>query len=155
MAPKGGINFNDTSLPNNSSNRYGQSKLANVLHAKTLNTLYGPSSASSKSGAGEIWTSAVHPGLVESQLAGHAEGGGLKVLLSVFKAFGGYTDADTGSWTSVFCAASPEMKAMQSGTYFERIAKKGLESRAAKDVDLAQRLEDWTKAEMVKEGWAK
>ena len=41
-APKGGINFADTSLTGNSNmNRYGQSKLANILHAKTLNKLYG------------------------------------------------------------------------------------------------------------------
>jgi NAD(P)-dependent dehydrogenase (short-subunit alcohol dehydrogenase family) len=30
MAPKGGINFADTSLPNKAGSRYGQSKLANV-----------------------------------------------------------------------------------------------------------------------------
>ncbi|KAG0651507.1 putative oxidoreductase [Hyphodiscus hymeniophilus] len=36
--------------------RYGLSKLANVLQAKTLNDQYGPSSISSKGGNGEIWT---------------------------------------------------------------------------------------------------
>ncbi len=45
---------------------YGQSKLANILHAKTLNEKFGPGSASAKSGKGEIWTAAVHPGLVET-----------------------------------------------------------------------------------------
>jgi hypothetical protein len=95
----------------------------------------------------------VHPGLVESQLAGRAEGAALAAILAVLKFFGEYTDADTGSWTSVFCVASPAMKSEQSGTYFERIAKKGSQSGLAKDMVLAAKLEDWTKSEMKKEGW--
>ncbi|KAF8860430.1 short chain dehydrogenase [Acephala macrosclerotiorum] len=125
FAPSGGINFADTSLPTKPGNRYGQSKLANFLHAKTLNLRYGPSSASAQAGDGEVWTAAVHPGLVDSQLAGRVEGSGLKALLSTFKFLGGYWDADRGSWTSVFCAASKDMKREQSGWYWERIAKKG------------------------------
>jgi hypothetical protein len=45
------------------------------------------------------------------------------------------------------------MKSEQSGTYFERIAKKGSQSGLAKDMILAAKLEDWTKNEMKKEGW--
>jgi NAD(P)-dependent dehydrogenase (short-subunit alcohol dehydrogenase family) len=152
-APSGGINFTDLSLPNKPRNRYGQSKLANVLHAKTLSKLYGPSSPSAIAGDGEIWTSAVHPGLVRSELAGIVECVALRGLLVVLNAFGGYTDADTGSWTSVFCAASPKMKAEQSGTYFERIVKPGWQSSSAKNMELAARLESWTEEEMKKEGW--
>lgn len=41
-APKGGVDFADTSLAGKTNmNRYGQFKLANVLHAKTLNKVYG------------------------------------------------------------------------------------------------------------------
>ena len=62
-APKGGINFSDTSLAGQANMaRYGQSKLANVLHIKTLHKLYGPDSPSAKAGKGEIWAAAVHPG---------------------------------------------------------------------------------------------
>lgn len=153
MAPNGGINFADTSLPTKPNSRYGQSKLANVLHAKTLNKLYGPSSASAKASQGEIWTSSVHPGLVESQLEGRVESGAQRGLLKVFHFFGGYTDGDTGAWTSVFCAASPDMKKEQSGTYFERIAKAGWQSPSAKSMVLAERLEKWTQERMKKEGW--
>lgn len=155
MAPSGGINFADTSLPNKPNNRYGQSKLANVLHCKTLNKLYGPSSPSAKAGEGEIWTSTIHPGLVESQLEGRVESAAQRTLLKVFHLFGGYMDTDTGAWTSVFCTASPLMKKEQSGTYFERIAKAGWQSSAAKNMVLAAKLEDWTKNEMEKEGWVK
>ena len=155
MAPSGGINFADTSLPNKPGNRYGQSKLANALHAKTLNLRYGPSSPNAIAGNGEIWTAAVHPGLVDSQLAGRVDGSGLRGLLVVFKMLGRYWDGDRGSWTSVFCAASPELKSGQSGWYWERIAKKGWESRNAKNLELAKNLEDWTEKLMVKEGWVK
>ena len=153
-APKGGINFTDTSLPNGGGiARYGQSKLANVLHAKSLNELYGPGSPSSKAGKGEIWTAAVHPGLVESQLSVRAETPILlKMVFVVYSAIGGRIDADTGSWTSVFCAASPEMRKEQSGTYFQRIAEAGWQSGMAKDMVLAAKLEEWTREEMKKEG---
>ena len=155
-APKRGINFTDTSLPNSSGMaRYGQSKLANVLHTKTLNKLYGAGSPSSKAGNGEIWTATVHPGLVESQLAVRAELPVLlKVLIAPYKAIGGRIDADRGSWTSVFCAASPAMSKEQSGAYFQRIADSaGWQSGMAKDVALAATLEEWTREEMQKKGW--
>ena len=62
-APKVGINFDDASLTEGDPmSRYGQSKLANILHAKTLNKLYGPGSPSHLAGNGEIWTAIVHPG---------------------------------------------------------------------------------------------
>jgi NAD(P)-dependent dehydrogenase (short-subunit alcohol dehydrogenase family) len=154
-APNGGINFTDTSLTRASvMARYGQSKLANVLHAKTLDKFYGPGSPSSRAEKGEIWTAAVHPGLVESQLGVRAElPTVIKVLITPYVAMGGRIDGDTGSWTSVFCAASSEMKKEQSGTYFQRIAKAGWQSGNAKDMVLAAKLEDWTSEEMKKRGW--
>jgi len=154
-APKGGINFVDTSIASGGGMaRYGQSKLANVLHAKTLNRLYGPGSASSEAGDGEIWTAAVHPGLVASQLGVRAEFPWvMKKLVDVCAVMGAMIDADRGSWTSVFCAASPEMRKESSGTYFQRVAEPGWQSGRAKDMVLAVRLEDWTREEMKKEGW--
>lgn len=155
-APKGGINFADTSLPHASGlTRYGQSKLANVLHAKTLDKLYGPGSPSSRAGSGEIWTAAVHPGFVDSQIGVRASEVPSWILkaFNVYGSLGGRFDSDRGSWTSVFCAASLDMKPEQSGTYFQRIAESGWQSCAAKDLSLAARLEEWTTREMRKDGW--
>jgi NAD(P)-dependent dehydrogenase (short-subunit alcohol dehydrogenase family) len=154
-APKGGINFVDTSLPNDGGMaRYGQSKLANVLHTKTLNKLYGPDSPSAQAAKGEIWTAAVHPGLVKSQLGARAEFPPvLKMAIGLYGAVGGRMDGDKGSWKSVFCAASPEMKREQSGTYFQRIAEAGWQSGMAKDIELAGQLEQWRKQEMWRQGW--
>ena len=155
-APKGGINFAETSLKGSTGMaRYGQSKLANVLHAKVLHKRYGPNSPSATAGNGEIWTSAVHPGLVDSNIGAQAQLPLLmKIAIAPYRALGGAFDGDKGAWTSVFCAASPEMKKEHSGAYFQRIADpKGWQSAMAKDVALAEELEDWTAKEMKKGGW--
>ncbi|KAG0649233.1 putative oxidoreductase [Hyphodiscus hymeniophilus] len=154
-APRGGINFADTSLPNGTGMaRYGQSKLANVLHAKTLHALYGPDSPSSRSGTGELWTAAVHPGLVKSAIGERAEFPfGARALVEVFAALGARVGGDKGSWTSVFCAASPAMRRAQSGSYYQRIAEAGWQSSMARDPKLAAELEESTQKEMRRGGW--
>jgi NAD(P)-dependent dehydrogenase (short-subunit alcohol dehydrogenase family) len=58
LAPKAGIAFDDTNLKNASTwTRYGQSKLANVLHAKELARRYGEQ---------RIWAASLHPGTVKT-----------------------------------------------------------------------------------------
>jgi NAD(P)-dependent dehydrogenase (short-subunit alcohol dehydrogenase family) len=155
-APKGGINFDDTSLKNEKTMaRYGQSKLANVLHVKTLNKQFGPDSPNAKAGVGELWVTAVHPGLVQSNLGEAATEFPLAMRV-VATLFGKYIamEGDKGAWTSVFCAASPELKKENCGAYFQRIADpNGWQSSMAKDVGLANKLEVWTKEEMKKGGW--
>lgn len=153
-APKSGINFDDTRLETASGMmRYGQSKLANVLHMKTLHGLYGPG-ASSASGA-EIWVAAVHPGLVKSNLGTRAElPAFMKALIAPYRWVGGDIDADQGAWTSLFCAASPAMRREDCGKYWQRLADpNGWQSGLAKDVKLAGKLEEWTREEMRKGGW--
>ncbi|KAF2837991.1 NAD(P)-binding protein [Patellaria atrata CBS 101060] len=139
--------------------QYGQSKLANILHAKTLHRLYGPNSQHAKGGKGEIWTSAVHPraSRIFSQLAGRTTDANLQRLLKFFNFFGGYVNGDIGSYTSVFCGASSEMKSEQSGKYFVRIAKVASHadplSPSAKNDVVRDKLEQWTQKTMSLEGW--
>jgi NAD(P)-dependent dehydrogenase (short-subunit alcohol dehydrogenase family) len=158
MAPKMGINFEDTSLRGFSTvNRYGQSKLANILHAKQLHKLHGPSPQRTRSVDGEIWTSAVHPGIVQSDLDDRAVEMPwyMRAASNIAQWTGGRWPTDKGAWTQVFCVASPDMEASQSGTLFERIAKPAsMESSKAKNMELAAKLEDWTTKEMKKHGWA-
>ncbi|KAK4549837.1 hypothetical protein LTR36_005138 [Oleoguttula mirabilis] len=160
-APKGGINFEDLSLKNSGPwPRYGQSKLANILHTKTLQNKYGPGSPSAWNGEGEIWVSSVHPSLVETNLATSvAESGlGMTVVFSVLRMSGLMSSPEKGSWTSLFCAASQDMKAEQSGKYFEifrRLGEPRCQSSAAKDGKLAERLEEWTGEVMREEGWVR
>ncbi len=62
---KDGIDFEDIGLESqNSMKRYGQSKLANILHARQLNERFGPPRGGPE--PGEIWTMAVHPGHIDT-----------------------------------------------------------------------------------------
>lgn len=128
-APKEGINLEDPSLSNSGPwSRYGQSKLANILHTKTLNKRYGPGSRSTGQstgggggGGGEIWVSSVHPGLVDTNLASSLSesSAGMLTGFSLLRKIGLFYSADKGSWTSLFCAAGGDMTAEQCGGYFE------------------------------------
>lgn len=153
----GGIDFSDLSLPNDSPRtRYGQSKLANVLHTRVLHEQYGPGSANAKAENGEVWVCSVHPGLVETNLANNSEFTGfLKWSIATLRFLGAMADADKGGWTSVYCAASPDMKKTDSGAYYQRMADSGgWRSFAAKDPALAKKLDVWTNEEMKKRGWS-
>ncbi|KAF2005530.1 NAD(P)-binding protein [Amniculicola lignicola CBS 123094] len=154
-AQKGGINFNDLSIKDGGPwGRYAQSKLANILHTKSLHKEYGPGSSSAQKGQGEIWISAVHPGIVQSNLSASAKSG--PSMYSVLGLFGLVWPPDKGSWNSLFCAASQNFKAEQSGTYidvFKRLGEPWWENSAAKDDKLAQRLEEWTRQVMCTDGW--
>jgi NAD(P)-dependent dehydrogenase (short-subunit alcohol dehydrogenase family) len=158
-APKGGINFEDpTNKEGSVWARYGQSKLANILHTKTLHVKYGPGSPSARNGDGEIWASCVHPGLVETNLADgvSASGSGMTPVLSVLRMVGMIWPPDKGSYTSLFCVASQDMKAEQSGGYFEifnRCGEPKWQSGPAKDAQLREKLEEYTREVMRKEGW--
>ena len=157
-APKGGINFEDPSLRDGSTwSRYGQSKLANILHTRALHMKYGPGSPNARNGEGEIWVSSVHPGVVETNIA-TSVGSGVSGVVSAIRMAGLMYPADKGSWTSLFCVASQDMKAEQSGAYleiFRRFGEPWWMSSAAKDEMLAERLEDWTREVMEREGWAR
>lgn len=45
--------------------RYGQSKLANILHVNALNRRFGPNGEQLKGGKG-IWVASVHPGHIDT-----------------------------------------------------------------------------------------
>lgn len=67
-APKGGIRFKDVNLEAQASmRRYGQSKLANILHSNQLHSRYGPDAGK----GAEIWTAAVHPGHIDTYVFLH------------------------------------------------------------------------------------
>lgn len=60
---KEGIRFSDINLESESAiTRYGHSKLANILHAKQLHTLYGLGGRV----GGQLVIAAVHPGHIDT-----------------------------------------------------------------------------------------
>ncbi|KAH7070604.1 hypothetical protein BKA63DRAFT_81235 [Paraphoma chrysanthemicola] len=155
-APKDGINFTDIALQASSGMaRYGQSKLANILHSGILHRLFGPGSPSSVANRGELWVSAVHPGLVKSGLGAKAQLPiVIRALIAPYRWVGGEIDADKGSWTTLFCVAGAAMKRDDCGKYWQRMTDpNGWQSATSKDSGLAERLEEWTAKEMSEGGW--
>jgi NAD(P)-dependent dehydrogenase (short-subunit alcohol dehydrogenase family) len=152
-----GILYNSSEVENVSNfRRYALSKLANVLHAKSLNSQYGPSSQSAKSGQGEIWTSSVHPGFIDTEMnVKNKERApwGLKWIHPVLQIFGIMRPWEEGCLASLFAGASPEFGAEMSGLYFDEKARLKESSAASMNVEEKEKLETWTVEQMKAGGW--
>ncbi|GFF54369.1 short-chain dehydrogenase TIC 32, chloroplastic [Aspergillus lentulus] len=150
FAPKMGIDFEDLSLEKSGGiwSRYGQSKLANILHAKQLNKLYGATTQSenTEAAAPAIWTAAVHPGSIDTNLNKQTALPGL--LYTVLKTLGVYSQPSEGAYNSVFAVASPDFRAGDSGQYFVPGPKREKPSKVAQDMGLADKLWEWTKGDL-------
>lgn len=136
--------------------RYGQSKLANVLFAKSLNKAYGPGSKSAKDGQGELWTASLHPGFIASQLnEGNRDRAPwyLSWLHWVLLLFRIMRPWDEGCVSSLYVGASPMFKAEMSGLYFDEFAQVKEPNPVAKDEGEQEKLDEWAKGEMEKGGW--
>jgi len=159
--PPGGIDFDDINLTHSRHTpwtRYGQSKLANVLHTHWLNHLYGPASKEIAGAGeeGEIWTASLHPGTVNSGvLLSMEQGANLRPLLRAAQPLLGwlglYMTTEKGCLTSLFAAASEEFKADNSGKYLVPYGKKGKVADVVKE-ELARKLWEWSEGELRKKG---
>ena len=148
-APSEGIKFDDINLRDAFTfTRYGQSKLANVLHAKSLNDRFGPKSESAKN-RGAIWAVSLHPGNIDTQLNNNSWGSSFTPVL---RCFGVYIKPEEGSFNSLFAVASTEFGPDDCGEYFVPIAERSKPSSKANDVDLREKLYAWTEEEMRKRG---
>ena len=134
----GGIKFDTlrTSQENESKiAKYGQSKLANILHSKELARRY-PS----------ITCASVHPGMVETGLLKPMKNKHLWVR--VFEATLGTlmgVPVEQGVLNQLWAATS---KGVVSGGYYVPVGKKVEGSAAARDEILAARLWHWTEKEL-------
>jgi NAD(P)-dependent dehydrogenase (short-subunit alcohol dehydrogenase family) len=144
-APKGGIAFSDMNQLQGGGpwSRYGQSKLANILHARELSRLYG---------ARGIWTAATHPGNVDTDLSRNSAyiGKLSSVGAPILRCLGVVITAAQAAATPVFAATSAELV---SGAYLVPVAKVGKESKEAKDGELGKKLWAWTEGEMRGKGF--
>ena len=151
MAPRGGIDFRDINQEKGGLwSRYGQSKLGNILNAKFLNSLYGPHGSLSAEVEGKIWTAAVHPGNVYTDLNRNAKflGRLSPVVAAVLNAMGVYIRPEEGAYTSLFCVASESFGRESSGKYFVPLGKEKAASSYALDMGLAGKLWEWTEQDM-------
>ncbi|KAK2589546.1 hypothetical protein QQS21_012777 [Conoideocrella luteorostrata] len=154
FAPACGIKFNDIDLKEEGAmTRYGQSKLANVLHVKELNRKYGPSSTSEA----HLCVAAVHPGHIDTHLnkqaTGTAPGMVLRLVTPIMRCVGILDDRSKGALSSIFAIASEGFKAADSGAYVVPYAKIGTPSALALDQTLATELWNWTEKELGSKGF--
>lgn len=133
-APRGGIRFDnlDASRGYHGWAAYGQSKLANILFARSLAKRFA---------GGRRTANAVHPGTIKTNLGRH-----MGIPIQIGYAIGGPLVLETipqGASTQCYVATHPSL-ARVSGEYFAdcNIARP---SRLAQDDALAEKL--WTKSE--------
>jgi retinol dehydrogenase-12 len=116
---------------------YGQSKLANILHAKELARRFPT-----------IKVVAVHPGRVTTELAAAARNNHLwvRVLLLGMRIFSPASDVEHGAYGQLWAATSDEVT---SGTYYVPVGKEDPGSALARNEKLAYDLWDWTETELA------
>lgn len=156
FAPKAGIEFENMELKSASAmTRYGQSKLAQILHIKTLESTYGPSSINSSQG-GEIWFASVHPGYVATNLLGQSSGMApamiMKPVSKLMRCMGVLEDQEKGASSSLFASASSNFSRENSSAYIVPYAKIGTPSEHARDALLAKKLWSWTEGALGSRG---
>lgn len=136
-----GIRFAKLNDPSwyNSLSAYGQSKLANILHANEL-------ARQLKEDRVEVTANSVHPGLIATNLFRH-----YSFLTGLVGLVGKYVikNVQQGAATTCYVALHPKVKAM-SGQYFadSSIAKASLQ---ANDAELATKLWDFS-LDLVRRG---
>lgn len=138
-APKGGIQFEMLRSADPASTalaKYGQSKLANILHVKQLAKRY-PS----------IKTVAIHPGMVDTGLSmTMRESFLLARLIMPVVAYFSAVGIEQGVLNQLWGATSPEA---ESGEYYEPVGVGGLGSPLTKDTELAEKLWAWTEDQLA------
>ncbi|KIV79142.1 hypothetical protein PV11_06722 [Exophiala sideris] len=152
-APKEGINFADTALAQSFTfRRYGQSKLANILHAKSLHQRYNHASAANRPATNnnKIWALSLHPGNVDTQLNTQSWG---SALVPILRCLSVYITPEEGSYNSLWAVASPQVTAGMSGEYFVPVGVKKEPSKFARGAQLADKLWEWTEKEMMSKGF--
>ncbi|KAH7513911.1 hypothetical protein FEM48_Zijuj11G0033100 [Ziziphus jujuba var. spinosa] len=134
FAYREGIRFdkiNDESSYN-SIYAYGQSKLANILHAKELSRIL-------KAEGVDITANALHPGAIVTNLLRHH--GFFNVIANMFGKFV-LKNVQQGAATQCYVALNPQVKGV-SGEYFMD-SNKANPSNLAKDAELAKKLWDFS-----------
>eukprot|EP00238_Polyblepharides_amylifera_P001229 CAMPEP_0196570376 /NCGR_PEP_ID=MMETSP1081-20130531/439_1 /TAXON_ID=36882 /ORGANISM="Pyramimonas amylifera, Strain CCMP720" /LENGTH=326 /DNA_ID=CAMNT_0041886779 /DNA_START=316 /DNA_END=1296 /DNA_ORIENTATION=- len=120
----GRMNFEDLQLKNTFAysfagwTAYGQSKLANVLFTYELHRRLR------QAGITNIYTNAVHPGVVDTELARYLP----LDFFSVMKQFGGLITPEQGARGQIRLASEPEL-ANFSGRYFSELSQEGKAGR--------------------------
>ena len=146
MHPSGGIQFDKLKQPDAGDEwqRYGQSKLANILCAKGM-AKHNP----------QITAVSVHPGLVRTSLIAGTKWSPRIVLFKLLRYSSLYKTPEEGAYNILWAATTDRMNLLNGG-YYDPVGKLAGEpavaSGAAKlcgDEALAERLWQWTETELA------
>jgi NAD(P)-dependent dehydrogenase (short-subunit alcohol dehydrogenase family) len=150
LAPKEGVPFEAMNMESKSTwARYGMSKLGNVLHAKELARRYGSTSAAGNG----ILAVSLHPGTVKTGLSAGPRGSTplYKFIQPLVEL--GAPGPEKGSWNSLWCAASPELKESDNGSYFLPVGKKTRASVHGEDAFMSRKLWEWSEECLKEKGF--
>jgi len=139
-APKGGIQFDDLSFESNYTGKtaYGQSKLANLLFARSLARRFEGTKQTAN---------AVHPGVIQTNLGRHLPTL-MKALAPVATAVA-FKSIPEGAATQCYVATHPSL-ANVSGHYFSD-CNRSKSSKYARNVELGDQL--WRVSEEIVAGF--
>lgn len=139
--PQGGVVFESLKTDGaklGAYERYGQSKLANILWAKEMSRRYP-------------WMKvvSVHPGVVSTNLLNGATGspGWIKAVFGAGRAMGLTSSVEKGVRNQLWAATAKE-DLVKNGEYFEPVGVMGKGSKHTQDDELARKAWEWTEAEL-------
>jgi len=147
MAPRGGIVYDQAALEQHSTAaRYGQAKLANILHARELQKRY-PS----------ITSTSLHPGVIITELYSTIQSthAAARIFLPAARAAtkaGLLYDIPAGAKNQLWAAAAPKDEVAKT-YYWKPVGVKSAGSWKAQDRALAEKLWEWTEGELKKHGY--
>ena len=148
FAPSGpgnvrGINYDQQALEGcNTFTRYGQSKLANILHARSLREKYP-----------QLTAVALHPGVILTDLYKSQEETNFVVRWGL-KAVGGFVMADvkSGALNQLWACTAPKDQ-VRKAVYYVPVGVATSGTAFARDDKVAEELWNWTEGEFVKHGY--
>lgn len=145
MAPPRGIEFDKLRTPDAGTKwqRYGQSKLADILLAKAMAKRYP-----------DILSVSVHPGLVRTELGGRAERSAMLMLMGSLRWTPLYKSPEKGAYNLLWAATTAKGD-LEGGKYYEPVGKtpgkpnsySGM-AEICCDEALADQLWEWTEKEL-------
>ncbi|KAF5560174.1 alcohol dehydrogenase Bli-4 [Fusarium napiforme] len=137
FGPSGGIQFDtlkSTATAMSTNDRYGQSKLANLLFIREL-AEHHP----------ELTVASIHPGTVNTDLQKSNDGSWMiNVFQKVVVPLIGVS-VEEGAKSQLWAATA---KGVQSGEYYVPVGVSGEGSQSSNDKALAKKLWDWTEKEL-------
>jgi len=143
-----GIEFDQQALEKESTwRRYGSSKLANILFARSLALEYPT-----------ITSVSLHPGVILTDLFDNLRTNiFMKVGLYIYGIIGmilpgHYQGPEGGALNTTWCATTAKDE-LESGAYYMPVGKKSSGSSFARDEGLRKKLWEYTEAELQKHGY--